>query len=195
MTNIRTRARPYEPAKHTLRNNVESHAKRWNKTVSGTATRCYIDVSSKSGVEMPTITERGNRFTSQIRLRGFRSCSKTFGSRSDAVEWGEKVESQMLAGAAENEALPADLVERAYESCGVYFLYKRSSCVYIGQSLNVHRRVKDHRKRIDFDVYSWTPVPPAQLSVIEQMYINALRPTHNHVHVIKPRARQEHGVN
>ena len=138
---------------------------------------------------MPTVVERKGRFTSQVRLRGFQSRARTFDTHAEAMDWGKRIEAIMGSGSHVPDPEPKDVTERAYESCGVYFLFKGSECVYVGQSLNVNRRMRDHRTRIDFDVYTWMPVTPAQLAVVERMYINALRPVHNHMHVIKPRVR------
>lgn len=70
--------------------------------------------------------------------------------------------------------------EFTFEMCGVYFLIKGESVVYVGQSVNIAARLRDHQADKDFDSYSWIQCPRESLDVMESLYIHVLRPPLNH---------------
>lgn len=143
---------------------------------------------------MGTITYRTGRWKAQARKkRGGRivnQATKTFDTAEQANEWCRRIELQFLAGdvdpemaeklAQEVSAIPV-LPEPVHPShaCGVYFLFKGSECIYVGQSRGVHDRVAAHRSRIDFDSYTWTPVAAHCLNLEERRFIDVIRPRLN----------------
>ncbi len=60
---------------------------------------------------------------------------------------------------------------------GVYFLVSDGRVVYVGQSVNVFSRARDHH---DVDRWAYIPCEREQLDVLESMYIHWLRPARNH---------------
>jgi hypothetical protein len=63
--------------------------------------------------------------------------------------------------------------------CGVYFLFSGGSLVYIGQSVNVHTRLQQHKlaKGMDyFDAVAVLPLEKRLLDVVESWYYHRLAP-------------------
>jgi hypothetical protein len=76
-----------------------------------------------------------------------------------------------------------EIVERAAQTkrqltSGVYFLVSEGRVVYVGQSLNVHKRITEH-KSLTFDCYTWIPCKAEALNKVESLYIHLLRPPGN----------------
>jgi hypothetical protein len=69
-----------------------------------------------------------------------------------------------------------------WEGAGVYFLIYRGKVVYIGKSTNVKRRISQHllTNKV-FDNVSVHHVKYEDLTGLEGIYINALKPEHNKV--------------
>jgi hypothetical protein len=142
---------------------------------------------------MASILKIGERFRAQVRRKiGTRtSClTKTFDTREAAELWGSRVEEGLLSGGLGVGLLP--LPKHILElprhnpvtaSRGIYFLIKDGQCVYVGQSQNVHVRVREHRTRNaalkDFDGYSFLSIPEGGLDEIEAYYIRELKPILN----------------
>lgn len=63
--------------------------------------------------------------------------------------------------------------------CAVYFLISNGRIVYVGQSINIHSRIATHQHRKSSDSYAFICCEPAQLDVLESIYIHALRPPLN----------------
>lgn len=63
------------------------------------------------------------------------------------------------------------------DPCGVYFLVQAGEVAYVGQSVNVFSRVRQHSK--EFDSIAWVSVPREYLDVVESLYIHALSPRLN----------------
>lgn len=63
--------------------------------------------------------------------------------------------------------------------CGVYFLFSGEEVVYVGQSINVHARIKQHVKWIPFDDCGWLAVEQDKLLEVESYYISLLQPMYN----------------
>ena len=68
-----------------------------------------------------------------------------------------------------------------FNRSGVYFLYREGVVVYVGQAVNVRRRVADHIGEgvKDFDAVSFIPFAPDKLLAAEARYIRRLRPALN----------------
>jgi len=62
---------------------------------------------------------------------------------------------------------------------GVYFLIYRDKVVYVGQSVDVGSRVRQHVGMKEFDKYAYIPCPQAMLIKLESLYIHVLRPPYN----------------
>jgi len=66
--------------------------------------------------------------------------------------------------------------------CGVYFLIQDDQVVYVGQSVSVDTRVREHANNKYavnvkvFDRYAYIPCEKHQLNVLESLYIHALNP-------------------
>lgn len=69
--------------------------------------------------------------------------------------------------------------ESLADCCGVYFLVKEGAVVYVGQSVNVHARIAQHRQQKEFDRFGFVPCDESALDVLESLYIHVLRPTLN----------------
>lgn len=72
--------------------------------------------------------------------------------------------------------------------CGIYFLIAKGQIVYVGQSVDIHRRMAGHRDKDGviggmlekkFDRYAWILAPEHDLGRIERAYIQAFRPKYN----------------
>ena len=63
--------------------------------------------------------------------------------------------------------------------CGVYFLIKQNSIIYIGQSQNVLYRIGTHSLRIDFDHFTYIPCKKAGLLKLETQMIKKFDPPLN----------------
>jgi len=70
-----------------------------------------------------------------------------------------------------------DLLDRT----GVYFLYRDGVVVYVGQAVDIRRRIGQHlgegAKR--FDAVSSIPCNPSRLDAVEQYYIKRFTPEYN----------------
>lgn len=68
-------------------------------------------------------------------------------------------------------------------TCGIYFLLQGQRIVYVGQSINVHVRLDDHRrdKSKVFDGYAIVECRPKMLNAIEAAYIAKFSPKYNSV--------------
>lgn len=145
---------------------------------------------------MGTITYRTGRWKAQARKKRdgkvVSQATMTFDTAEQANEWCRRVELMFLSGDVSREAaqLIANEVSAEVSSpepthpshaCGVYFLFKGSECIYVGQSRGVHDRVEAHRSRVDFDAYTWTPVAAHLLNIEERRFIGLLRPKLNKV--------------
>lgn len=64
--------------------------------------------------------------------------------------------------------------------CGIYFLVRNERVVYVGQTLDIEDRVREHvlhGKR--FDRYYWVKCAPEDRLKLEAVYIKELRPEEN----------------
>lgn len=66
------------------------------------------------------------------------------------------------------------------DSPGIYFLVRQGEVVYVGQSINVHARVWQHKQaRKDFDAFTYVKCERDSLDALESLYIHTLRPRLN----------------
>lgn len=70
-------------------------------------------------------------------------------------------------------------MNRFSQTAGVYFLFRGDEIIYVGQSLNVHKRVERHRAALAFDSYTFIPCWENELEIVEAAYIDWLLPPLN----------------
>jgi hypothetical protein len=63
--------------------------------------------------------------------------------------------------------------------CGVYFLIQDEAVVYVGQSVNVYARMKQHALDKVFDRCLFLPIPQQYIGFVEQFFIGQLKPVLN----------------
>lgn len=65
--------------------------------------------------------------------------------------------------------------------CGIYFLIGDGEIKYVGQSIDILKRIREHWNHayINFDRFSMIPVPLENLAEVETWYIRHFRPKHN----------------
>lgn len=148
---------------------------------------------------MASFINRNGRIRAQVWIKPLRQRTKTFGDMESAKAWAERAETEMRELRANGGSLPpAEPPRRAAPRrrddvhalpripatrafCGVYFLFDRDECVYVGQSLHVHARVAQHVKEEIklFDTYAWRPCTAGDLLAWEQYYSKLLNPRLN----------------
>ena len=62
---------------------------------------------------------------------------------------------------------------------GVYFLVAGNEVVYVGQSVDVGSRVRQHVGAKEFDCWAYIPCDKRTLDALESLYIHVLRPQYN----------------
>lgn len=72
-----------------------------------------------------------------------------------------------------------DITSATDSICGVYFLRSGDEIVYIGQSINVYKRIAEHQNNKTFDGAEFLPCPKAELDNLEGFFTRLLRPTLN----------------
>jgi hypothetical protein len=63
--------------------------------------------------------------------------------------------------------------------CGVYFLIESGRVQYVGQSVNIQTRLRDHAARFDFESFAYIEAERGILDKLESLYIHLLRPEWN----------------
>jgi excisionase family DNA binding protein len=63
--------------------------------------------------------------------------------------------------------------------CGIYFLINENDVVYIGQSVNIHSRIAQHKNSKTFDKFSYIECEKSELSHLEVKYIKKFKPKYN----------------
>ena len=62
---------------------------------------------------------------------------------------------------------------------GIYFLTLDEELVYIGQTINVYKRLADHRRDKEFDNAYFLPITKTFLNSIETYFLNKYKPEYN----------------
>lgn len=65
--------------------------------------------------------------------------------------------------------------------CGIYFLFRNNTIVYVGQTTNGLKRIFDHTDK-RFDEYTFIRCRKCELNVLEAAYIKKFKPKYNHTH-------------
>lgn len=145
---------------------------------------------------MATYRERNGRVTAMVHIKPYPRTAKTFGSEAEARAWActaeiylrerrkhERGETPRNLTIYNPPPPPADIMRLPRvpltRGPGIYFLFDGDTCVYVGQSIQVHARAREHFSSKKYDSYSWLPVPASDLSRWEQHYITLLRPRLN----------------
>ena len=58
---------------------------------------------------------------------------------------------------------------------GIYFLVRGNSVVYVGQSINILRRVEEHRRTKAFDSFAYLICDKSELNILESLYMLSFR--------------------
>lgn len=72
---------------------------------------------------------------------------------------------------------------------GVYFLIADGRVVYVGQSINVHARIRSHAATRTFSAFAYVRCQRNELDMLESLYINVLRPEWNKTYTYGNRQR------
>lgn len=148
---------------------------------------------------MASITKYKNGWRAQLYVGGVRE-SACFDEKFEAQSWANKREAELriLKKAVDNAKRLATNKHQFLESSGiysedelvatsvpipassgVYFLIKNEAVVYVGQSLNVHARIRQHLATKCFDRVNIIACEPGELNRLESMYIRRLKPVLN----------------
>jgi len=65
------------------------------------------------------------------------------------------------------------------KTSGVYYLWDGARVIYVGSSVNVEKRIRAHRRNIDFAGYFCDPCEPSELPNKEAEAIKEFRPLLN----------------
>lgn len=88
----------------------------------------------------------------------------------------ETTDQQLLT---EKEIVDSCVPLKSRDVTGVYFLKKGSEVVYVGQSMNVLKRIASHAESLDFDGFCYIRCNAGLLDTLESIYIHILRPRFN----------------
>ncbi len=66
--------------------------------------------------------------------------------------------------------------------CGVYFLFNKEELIYIGQSVDILKRISEHMKDKVFEWYCYEKVRKQNLDAVEKACIQRYQPRLNDVH-------------
>lgn len=152
---------------------------------------------------MASIILRGRRYRAEVARLGIRR-SSSFNTFEEARAWAVQLETEILGRAPTDrfglppapvheieaaEVIAAGLIMQRGEilglpkfrpACGIYFLINEDEIVYVGKSVDLHRRVAEHYAHWkQFDCYTYIACLPEQLDQLERHYIRDLRPSLN----------------
>ena len=132
---------------------------------------------------MASITQLGKRFRACVRTKMHGNQSQMFDTYDEAMAWAHQVESAVPALTDEEEIMKIYARQFAVpvvRVVGVYFLMRDGEVVYVGQSVNFHRRLHNHLEEgKKFDAYYLMECDKADLTRVERRWIDALRPEYN----------------
>ena len=155
---------------------------------------------------MAYINQYNGKWRAQVQIVGSPRESKCFSSRIEAEKWAEQRELMLRKKSGKTKAgkdsyllsiIPPRLLEaiegtdyahaEIVESpisvktiSGVYFLIKANRVVYVGQSVDVFRRISKHiAAGKAFDSFNFLACAPDKLDETERQYIQALMPDWN----------------
>lgn len=123
---------------------------------------------------MGSVQIRGNSFHAHWREDG-KQKAKAFPSEGAAWKFLKNRLEPQIAHLKEYRAWE-------YPPC-IYFLFQNGELVYIGQSTDLHGRIRQHKKRIgeQFDKVLYLEIDPIMMNEAEKTYIKHFRPPLNKV--------------
>lgn len=93
------------------------------------------------------------------------------------------IELYLSASRIEYAKIPAPFTSNETELpelSGIYFIWNESGgLAYVGQSVNIKKRMKSHHARLDGDAFSWLLFPEPDLRFAEAFYIGIGKPFRN----------------
>jgi hypothetical protein len=99
------------------------------------------------------------------------------------INTGHRLEIHQLAALSKKTLLrEEELVSAALpwdEPIGVYFLVQDHRVVYVGQSVNILTRIREHRASKVFNRFAYVACTKDELDFLESLYIHYLRPKYN----------------
>jgi len=155
---------------------------------------------------MAYINTYRDKWRAQVQVVGSPRESKTFETKEDAEEWATRRElflkrkvdrlkagkdsfllsmipPRLLDAIDRTDYTHAEIVDSPIPVktvCGVYFLIKGSRVVYVGQSVDVFRRISKHLAAGKaFDSFNYLTCDESMLDEVERSYIEALMPAWN----------------
>jgi len=69
--------------------------------------------------------------------------------------------------------------EKLHDYGYIYFLLQENEVVYVGQTVNLHTRIKNHKKTKEFNKINWIQIPIKWLEYAETYYIIKFNPKYN----------------
>lgn len=132
--------------------------------------------------EIQEITGKKNK-NAQCRI--LREKGYKFLTRGDGTPVMLKTAMPRASVKADGELLTElEIIKKAKpikQTSGVYFLIQGGVVVYVGKSINVHKRIGEHIANPDkcFDAYHVIRASVHKMAYVEEAYIKALRPVHN----------------
>lgn len=79
----------------------------------------------------------------------------------------------------EKEIVDSCVCLKSPDVTGVYFLAKGGEVVYVGQSMNVFKRIASHVESMDVDGFCYIRCSPKLMDTLESIYIHFLQPKNN----------------
>lgn len=153
--------------------------------------------------KLASITELNGKWRAQVYVRGSRD-SKVFDTADEAKDWADLTEGKLreraqalsvfsssafkfpasvLKAALESPMTHTEIIDRAIPTAilsGIYFLIRNQRVVYVGQSVNVLRRISEHIKNgARFDSFTISLCKRNEMDRLETTYIRALFPDEN----------------
>lgn len=144
---------------------------------------------------MAAMTERNGRWRALVHIKPFPPKAKTFGTPAEAASWADDLEADLRnrrqAEIISRKPKPTTWYEIRHlprlkaetSAVGIYFLFRDDECIYVGQSRQVHTRVREHRMRgsetNSFTTYAWVSCELDELNSLEKAYIDLLQPPLN----------------
>lgn len=150
---------------------------------------------------MASIINLKNGWRAQICVSGIRE-SAMFSERYEAETWAKNRETElnllkktvnnlkrinknkMLIAEVANGFSDIDIITNSFEipsTSGIYFLISNDTIVYVGQSVNVLNRIRQHLADKFFDKINIIQCPEKELIKLESFYIKKFNPILNKV--------------
>lgn len=91
----------------------------------------------------------------------------------------QKIPQSSLLSPAEIIEMSIEWDEVAQAGTGIYFLIDSDEIVYVGKSVQINDRIRQHREDKRFSRYGYVECPHDQLEWLEAAYIRLIRPLIN----------------